>query len=129
MHHIKHNTHYKIKFMDTIKDRASFISEVSKYHIMLGVYNHESLNNRLCAPTKIIDACLAETLWLCSELPGSLDALESFGNGVLTNTNNSQEIFASIIEITKAEFIKKIDIKSYKTLEIEFLTELLEVKE
>lgn len=110
-------------------DRVQLIRELCQYDTSLVVYGKSALNQRLCAPTKLVDSMIAETLWLGTDLPGTRSWLEEFGGGTVCNTNSRQAIVHEVLSNAKLPYkVKTQDLIVSKEATLHMLEENLRIR-
>lgn len=80
-----------------VRDRVEFISKLRDYEYLLASYSSRTLNNRLCAPTKLVDAMIAGVSWLANDVPGTRTWMEEFGGGRVCNLNSAESIAEALM--------------------------------
>lgn len=79
-----------------VSSRVQLIRELRQYGRSLVLYGGLGENQRLCAPTKLVDSMIARISWLGTDLPGTRSWLEEFGGGSVCDTNSRQAISAEL---------------------------------
>ncbi len=85
-------------------ERVQLIRELRQYSRSIVLYGNSVVNERLCAPTKLVDAMIARTSWLGTDLPGTRSWLEEFGGGSVCDTNSRQEMAVELLSNSQVPY-------------------------
>ncbi len=87
-----------------VTGRVKLIRELRQYGRSLVLYGGSGVNQRLCAPTKLVDSMIARTPWLGTDLPGTRSWLEEFGGGAVCDTNSRQAVEAQLLSNSRVPY-------------------------
>lgn len=75
-----------------LENRTDLIKRIAQCNYLIARYSPTTANNRLCAPTKLVDAFLAATPWIADDIEGTRAWNTEFGGGILCNLEDPESI-------------------------------------